>query len=415
MAIKKTKVLIVSENASDLFGGEAILPLRYFQLLNKENVDAYLITHARVENTLRHIPGLPQEKIFYIPDHALFKWLLLLRKVLSPRLEVLTFGSLMGLLTAVHQHVLAKRVIREKGIQLIHQPNPVSTKVPSAMFGLGVPVIIGPMNGGMNYPPAFRGMLTMPERLMYRLLRLSAHFINIVIPGKLLADLLIVANERSHAALPRLRFGKTHLLVENGVLSIVKRRPKPVQHSEKIELLFIGRMVDWKGLDILLEALHRSKNNALHLNIIGDGPEYGAMQSLAYNLGLENVTFLGHVPFDKLNDYYDVADIFVLPSLRECGGAVVLEAMARGLPVIATNWGGPADYLTNEVGFLVEPRSKEYMIEMICHHISILATQPELRAKMGLAAIRRVENCFLWKDKIRQMIALYEGVINRKE
>jgi glycosyltransferase involved in cell wall biosynthesis len=120
---------------------------------------------------------------------------------------------------------------------------------------------------------------------------------------------------------------------------------------------------------------------------------------------------LGAVPHAKINQYYDNADIFVLPSVRECGGAVVLEAMSRGIPVIAVNWGGPADYVTADTGFLIEPKSREYIVGKFAEAISLLASRPELRHQMGKAAIIRIKQHFLWDKKVGKMVEIYQQAI----
>ncbi len=82
-------------------------------------------------------------------------------------------------------------------------------------------------------------------------------------------------------------------------------------------------------------------------------------------------------------------DALVLPSLYECGGAVVLEAMAMGLPVVATKWGGPADYLDESTGILIEPTGRESFINELAEAMIRLAQSPELRAQLGQAARTR--------------------------
>ena len=124
---------------------------------------------------------------------------------------------------------------------------------------------------------------------------------------------------------------------------------------------------------------------------------------------------MGLVPHSETNKYYDNADIFALPSIRECGGAVVLEAMARGLPVVATGWGGPLDYITAETGFLVEPKSREYMVEQFSATIDQLALSPELRYQIGQAAINRIKEHFLWDTKIQEVIEVYKRAIKARD
>ena len=117
------------------------------------------------------------------------------------------------------------------------------------------------------------------------------------------------------------------------------------------------------------------------------------------------------VQHEKVNEYYDTADIFILPSIRECGGAVVLEAMARGLPVIATSWGGPKDYITEETGFLVEPKSRQYMVDEFSRIIDALSERPDRRYQIGLAAINRINDQFLWDKKIDNILKIYKNAI----
>jgi glycosyltransferase involved in cell wall biosynthesis len=91
----------------------------------------------------------------------------------------------------------------------------------------------------------------------------------------------------------------------------------------------------------------------------------------------------------------------------------VLEAMARGLPVIATNWGGPADYITEGNGYLVNPTSRDAMVKAFAQHIDTLAVNPKLRYQVGAAAIARVKQHFMWDNKIETMIQHYQNVSHK--
>ena len=101
------------------------------------------------------------------------------------------------------------------------------------------------------------------------------------------------------------------------------------------------------------------------------------------------------------------ADVLVLPSLYECGGAVVLEAMAMGLPVIATAWGGPIDYLDSSCGILVKPDSRESLIAGFSDAMTKLATSPDLRIRLGRAGYARARENFDWERKIDQILEIY--------
>lgn len=409
--MRPLNILIVCEHASNVFGGEAMLPLNYFRLLSKTQHQAYLVTHERVKASVEQIPDVPQDHVFYIPDTWMHRFLHRNFGFLPERVRVVVIGFLMHLITQYYQWKIARRVIREKHIDVIHEPAPVSATQPSAMFCLGVPVIIGPMNGGMTFPDAFVYMSGKFEKVVYRLMRMVATFYNVLIPGKLFADILLVANQRTANSLPRFKLGKVVELVENGVFS-TRDVPIETHKTSNINVLFVGRLVDWKTVDIVMDAVAITQQQ-VNLMIVGDGDQRAFLEQYSKEKGYSNIRFVGLVPHAEVNQYYDDADIFVLPSVRECGGAVVLEAMARGLPVIATNWGGPADYITEGNGYLVNPTSRDGMVKAFAQHIDTLAVNPKLRYQVGAAAIARVKQHFMWDKKIETMIHHYQDVSHK--
>lgn len=401
------KILIVCEHASNVFGGEAMLPLNYFMLLGKTEHEVYLITHERVKTTIQQIADIQQENVFYVPDTAAHKLLCKYSEMIPERISAVTFGFILHLITQFYQWKLARRIVRLKKIDVIHEPAPVSAILPSAMFGLDVPVVIGPMNGGMTFPTAFSHMAGKSERLLYVLARFFSSVTNLMIPGKLFARILLVANQRTKQILPRFKLGKVIEMVENGAFSTLDA-PNESSSKKNLNVLFVGRLVDWKAIDIVIDAIHKS-NTGAKLTVLGDGPLKSELEDYANQHAPNKVEFLGMVQHKEVNQYYDAADIFVLPSVRECGGAVVLEAMARGLPVIATNWGGPKDYITEETGFLVEPASRQYMVDEFARIIDELSGRPELRYQIGQAAINRINDLFLWDKKIQSMLSIYKN------
>ena len=407
--MQNLKVLIVCEHASNLFGGEAMLPLNYFRYLSKTEHEVYLITHARVKASISQLPDIDQDHVYYVPDTAAHQFLNKCGNYLPERIGVMTVGFLMHSITQFYQWKLARKIVKEKKIDVIHEPAPVSAVQPSAMFGLGVPVVIGPMNGGMSFPEAFKSMAGKSERILYWVVRLFTTLYNLLIPGKFLADYLLVANQRTKNALPKLRLGKVVEIVENGVFSVVDR-PKPPSQPNVINVLYVGRLIELKAIDILIDAISNSRAS-VQLNILGDGVLKADLEQYAQKVAPNKISFLGAVSHAETNAYYDQADIFVLSSIRECGGAVVLEAMSRGLPVIATAWGGPMDYITSETGFLIEPKSREYLVEQFSSLIDKLAVDPQLRYQLGQAAINRIKQHFLWDKKTQEVITIYKRAV----
>jgi hypothetical protein len=194
------RVLIVAENASDAFGGEAALPLRYFTLLRDRGIPAWLITHARVREELaRTIPG-DLDRIHFIEDSWLHRWLWTIGRNLEPRLEYVSTGFLSRLVTQRAQRRVARELVKQHDIHVVHQPTPVSAREPSLLTDLDAPVVIGPMKADTDYPPAFRNEESLLTRMAIGLGRASAGWLNRIFPGKRQASILLVANRESRTA-----------------------------------------------------------------------------------------------------------------------------------------------------------------------------------------------------------------------
>ncbi|MFW5945453.1 MAG: glycosyltransferase [Candidatus Natronoplasma sp.] len=151
----------------------------------------------------------------------------------------------------------------------------------------------------------------------------------------------------------------------------------------KIELLFVGRLHEVKGLNNLFRAFKVVKENHLdtRLTLVGEGPLKEDLKEEAATLGIFNsVEFLGEIDHDELPQYYRGADIFVLTSLSEGLSNVLMEAMACALPVIATNVGGNTELVkSGKGGFLVNPGDSKDLSKTLID----LIERPELRKKMG--------------------------------
>lgn len=163
--------------------------------------------------------------------------------------------------------------------------------------------------------------------------------------------------------------------------------------DNQINLLFVGNMeeTEVKGLQYLLPAFakvlaefqgkstHNPLGKKLHLHCVGDGPKRKDYEQLAGDLGIkESCTFYGRVSPERMPEFYQLADVLVVSSLKETFGCVLIEAMASGKPVLATACGGPQDIVQPEVGVLVEPGSIEELVRGIRQVISNLESyKPE--------------------------------------
>lgn len=418
------KVLIVAEHASAKFGGEAALPLHYFRVMRKMGVDVRLVTHDRVKAELQETLKDDLARVHFIKDNAIHRVLWRIGKWMPTRVAYFTTGFASRSITQVMQRRVARELIRKHGIDIVHQPMPVSPREPSLMHGLGAPVVIGPLNGNMAYPPGFRKKSAGWQHRVEGLARLFSEFLNVIFPGKPNAAAILVANERTREALPAKLRRRAVVLVENGVDLTVWEKGLDAKtariEDNTMHVVFMGRLIDLKAVDLLLLAFDRArKKAAISLTILGDGPSGATLRQQAEQLGMRadairtdgKVFFGGWMSQSECSQQLRMSDALILPSLRECGGAVVLEAMACSLPVIATAWGGPLDYLDASTGLLVEPTSRIALIDGLAEAMLKLAASPALRERLGVAARRRIEADFDWDRKIDAVFAIYERAL----
>jgi rhamnosyl/mannosyltransferase len=176
-------------------------------------------------------------------------------------------------------------------------------------------------------------------------------------------------------------------------------------------LLFVGRMVPYKGLDVLLRAMDGIDARAV---LVGEGPLKAEWQQLAHDLGLgERVQFPGEVSNQELVALYHACDLFVLPSITraEAFGIVQLEAMACGKPVVSTLLpsGVPWVNRDGETGVVVPPGD----VPALRTAVRSLLNDRALRLSMGENGRRRVAAEFTIPRMISQTTALYHDVMRQ--
>jgi glycosyltransferase involved in cell wall biosynthesis len=414
------RVLIVSENISMRMGGESSLPFYYAKLLSACGAEVWLACHERVESELRAaFPNL-EHRMMFVRDTRLQKLAFRYGSALPLRIREMLIGQTIHLSTQMRIRTIAAQLARAGKIDVAFEPSPITPKGLSFLYDIGVPVVIGPLCGGMNFPPAFVNLDSFLTRYSVALGRQISRFANRMIPGKLEADVLIVANSSTLKALPVGYRGQVIRLFESGVdLDLWKSNDTSVKRSDDtVRFAFSGRFVDWKGIQYLVPAFAKAvvQEPNCRLDLIGGGELEGEVKAMIGRNNLGNAVRLhGWLSRDDAACIIRETDVFVMPSLRECGGTAILEAMALGKPVIATNWGGPADYIDESCGLLVDPKSRSAFVDGLAEAMVRLVRSPELRKSLGNGGKARVRCDYLdWESKAVRVLSILTEVSRPK-
>lgn len=277
-------------------------------------------------------------------------------------------------------------------------------------------MLIGPLNGGLPWPVEYpelrqreREWLA-PLRGAYRWLpyhRSTYRHLKGVIAGSL----------HTASEIPSWFRGRRYYLPENGL--DLERIPlatdwTPPEPGKKFRFVTIGRLVPYKGMDLIIQAMAESAvlRRDAELHVIGQGPLRAAMEAQTAEYGLEsNVTFVGFVDHKKLQDRLHQAQAFVFPSLREFGGGVVIEAMACGLPPIVVNYGGPGEIVTDDCGIRLPMAPRQQLVSHLGLAMETLLHDRERCRRMSLASVDRVRCNFTWPQKAAQIVSIYRDML----
>lgn len=200
-------------------------------------------------------------------------------------------------------------------------------------------------------------------------------------------------------------------VVPNGV--DITQFTLPDESLRKPVILFVGSLIERKGVRYLIDAfrLIMASHPDYSLVVIGEGPQRESLEKLAADFPEGKVAFLGALSQAEIKRWMQTARVFVLPSLEEGQGVVLVEALACGTPCVASNVGGIPDVIIPEVGGLVPPRDSKALADAIDETIVDL---PNWQL-MSRNARSRAENTYNWDRIASEIVQIYRQVINDRE
>jgi len=195
--------------------------------------------------------------------------------------------------------------------------------------------------------------------------------------------------------------------LEKGELSL---RDRLGISEEDTVLLSVSRLVPKNGLFYLLQAL-RYLAPTTKLILVGDGPLRSELKTFAKKIGVEEmIIFVGFIPYYELPPYYTIADVFIRPSLSEGFGNVFLEAMASGVPVVATPVGGITDIVSHgTTGFLCDLKNPEDIARSVRY---ILDDKNAVHVEQVIKnALKMTSHAYTWDVVAGKMDRLFQNVL----
>ncbi|HUB82405.1 MAG TPA: glycosyltransferase family 4 protein [Bryobacteraceae bacterium] len=415
------RVLLVIEQCNPEWPSVPLEGFRYYEAV-RELADVTLVTHERNRAALtRSCAGA---EVVFIPESRTISRYYRLVDRIAVRGGRVNWPLLYALGYPIYAE-FNRRVFRrfsdsvaQGKFDVVHAFSPILPRYPVKLVKAcrGTPFLLGPVNGGLPFPPAF-GEIALKEFDRFNTLRVFSR----AIPGYRAtyrqASRILAGSSATEEMLRRLfaiHDDRIELFHENGVAKSRFAPRTPQTPGDPVQLLFAGRLVPFKCADIVIDALGRTAPDLrVALTILGDGPERRSLEERARRLNLaDRVSFAGWIPHEQTAEYFQRAGIFCFPSIREFGGAVVLEAMAAGLACIVTDYGGIAEYVTDDCGYRIAPRSREYLVCEMARRIEDLARSEELRDRMSAAAVKRAAG-FEWGRKGRRLIEIYANLLER--
>jgi glycosyltransferase involved in cell wall biosynthesis len=420
MADPRLRVLLIAEACNPTWTSVPLVGYNFARALAaRPDLRVTLVTHVRNRDGLATSDIGKLADVVFIDNEFIARPVYKLARLLRGGEQL---GWTIDTAMAWPSYVVFEHMVRgqfgrrlERGeFDLIHRITPLSpTAVSPLAAKTNVPMIAGPLNGGLRWPKEFPELIRrerewlVPLRNVYKLLpyhRSTYRHLAAV----------ITASRSTAAEIPRHFRGLRFHQPENGVdparFPIADQCPEP---AGRFRFVTVGRLVPYKGLSLTLEAIRRSPTlQQTELMVIGDGPDRSAHEEFVARHGLGGcVTFRGQLPQAEVAAEMRRSQAFVFPSLREFGGGVILEAMACALPCLVVDYGGPGELVTESTGVKLPMRKRDELVTFLQTAMERMAADPAGCRRMGESAAAEVRREHTWDAKAGRVAEIYRQVL----
>lgn len=314
---------------------------------------------------------------------------------------------------------VARELDKEHDFDLVHHVTMGSLTGGSWLWRLNKPFVFGPAGGGQVAPPAFKkyflkGWMTEALRsfIVRRLIPLNPFLLETF--GR--TDLVLAANQDTVNLAQHLGVRRAELFFDAGLPEeYFLQEPPSRTPSKELRILWVARMFPRKALLLALEALALVKPSIpFKLIVVGSGPLEGYVPDWIKEFGLDGkVECLGFLPWEDVKKQYLNSDVLLFTSLRDTGGAQLLEAMAQGLPIITLNHQGAGDQVPDRAGIKAPVENPNETVKALARAVEYMYENPEERLAMGQAGYEYAKEQ-TWTQKALKISQYYEELVQKK-
>jgi glycosyltransferase involved in cell wall biosynthesis len=388
-------------------GGEDILGWNLLKQIARFH-EVWVLTHGQDRVSIEL--ALQREPVSNLNFHFVD-----LPKILRPFLRYQGGHQFYYYLWQLKAYAAARRLHRTWDFDLFHHITYANDWMVSFIGALlPIPYVRGPGGGAHRTPKGFEQEYSLPGRLWEKVRTLSQWLFRhdpLFIRGQSRAKAILVCNRESVAQIPAAWAHKIRIFPVNGISSEdLALTGRGHAADAGFRVLSAGSLIRVKGFGLAIKAFEEFARKVpdSEFKIIGSGPEESHLRSIVGRSRLQSkVLLLPAVARDELLARMASCDVFLFPSLRDGGGAVVIEAMAAGKPVVCLDVGGPGMHVTDECGIKVATHSPEDAAHQMADALERLHKDVTLRLKMGRAARKRAEQVYHWDRLGEKLMETY--------